>query len=85
MKITRNGVDYELTGTEMWLAYTEVKADCLKEDILSKAEDMEIELSDESIDRIANRVDKCIGNNDSYWDSYWMTIEYVLKEIKGEN
>lgn len=80
MKIIRNGIEYELTRSEMREAYEKMKAEYLKEDIECKAEEMEIELSDTTIDYVAGRVDKCLGNNDSYWESYWMTIEYVLEE-----
>ena len=28
------------------------------------------------------RLDKALGNNDSYWDSYWNTVQCVLRDIR---
>ena len=80
MKIIRDGVEYELTSAEMREAYETMKKQYLKCDIEFKAEEMEINLSDSTIEYAANRVDRVLGNNDSYWESYWMTIEYVINE-----
>ena len=80
MKIIRNGIEYELTHEEMRSAYEAMKSEYLREDIKSKANDMEIELNDDSVDYMARRVDKCLSNNDSYWESYWCTIEYIIEE-----
>lgn len=80
MKIIRDGVEYELTYAEMREAYEIMKKKYLKWDIECKAEEMEVELSDSTIEYAANRVDKVLGNNDSYWESYWMTIENVINE-----
>ena len=80
MKIIRNGIEYELTPAEMREAYLEKKFEYLKEDILSKAEEMGVELSDELVENIADNAEKWLGNNESLWESYWMTIEYVLEE-----
>lgn len=84
MKIIRDGIEYELTPTEMREVYLKMRSEYLKEDIESKAEEMEIELSDDIIQSVVNRVDKCLGNNDSYWESYWFTVEYVLTEVQTE-
>ena len=80
MKIIRDGVEYELTRAEMQEVYEKMKAEYLREDIEAKADEMEIELSDTTMDYVAGRVDKCLSNNDSYWESYWTTIEYALEE-----
>ena len=80
MKIIRDGMEYELTAAEMRDIYEKMKLEYLKDDIASKAEEMEVELSDNDMTCIVNMVDKCLCNNDSYMESYWMTIEYVLKE-----
>ena len=85
MKITRNGINYELTYDEMRIAYEIMHAKYLKEDIISSAEGMEIELSDEALGSLIQRVDKCLGNNDSYWESYWMTIENIIEEYMEVN
>ena len=68
-------------GNEAGSVYRKYKRECLIEDIKSKAEEMEIDLSDSDIEKIANRADKTIENNDSLWESYWMSIEYALKNV----
>lgn len=81
MTIVRNGVEYELTGIELYEAHTEYERDCLIEDVKSKAEDMGIDLTGKDIDDIANRAERAIDNNDSLWDSYWRDIEYALENV----
>lgn len=80
MKIIRNEIEYELTNEEMRNAYYTMKTQYFKEDVEAQAEDMNVELSDKDIKKIAERVEKALGNNDSYWESYWMTIEYLIKD-----
>ena len=80
MKIVRNGIEYELTYAEMREVYEKMKLEYIKEDIAGKADEMEFELSDDDMNSVVNRVDKGLSNNDSYMESYWMTIEYALKE-----
>ena len=80
MKIARNGIEIELTYDEMREAFEIMHAKYLREDIESRMEDMEVELSRETVDYMVQRVDKCLSNNDSYWDSYWMTIENIIEE-----
>lgn len=80
MKIVRNGIEYELTAEEMRNVYDTMREEYLREDIKSSADGMEIELSDETIDYIVRRVDKSLSNNDSYWESYWMTIGAVIED-----
>lgn len=85
MKIIRNGIEYELTHSEMREAYLEMKNEYLKDDIRSKAEDLEIKLPDDHVEEIADYAEKWLGNNDSLWESYWMTIEYAIEEnVKGD-
>ena len=80
MNIIRNGIEYELTSAEMREIYEAMKLEYLKEDVEIKADEMEIELSDATIERVANMANHGLSNNDSYMESYWMTIEYALKE-----
>ena len=80
MKIVRNGIEYKLTAAEMRVIYEKMKDEYLREDIESKAYEMEIDLSKTDVDNIVRRVDKCLSNNDSYMESYWLSIEYVLNE-----
>ena len=81
MKIIRNGIEYELTNEEMRNVYSAMERRYFKEDIESQAEDMDVKLSDEDVENITNRVKKALCNNDSYWESYWMTIEYLINEL----
>ena len=86
MKIVRNGTEYELTYEEMRKIFTTMEREYLIEDVIGKAEEMEIELSDDDINVIANKANKCLENNDSYWESYWMSIEYSIKDyLNKEN
>ena len=57
----------------------------LKDDILSKAEDMYVEISDELLEEVADRVEHGLSNNDSYWECYWMTIEDIIDEYEDED
>ena len=47
MKIIRNGVEYELTWSEIFDAHREYERECFIEDIKAKAEEMEVDLFDE--------------------------------------
>lgn len=80
MKIIRNGIEIELTGMELFDAHQEYERSCLIEDIRGKAEEMEVDLKEKDLNQLADIVDKTLSNNDSYWDSYWMSIEYVINE-----
>lgn len=81
MKIIINGIEYELTYAEMRETYEIMKEEYLKEDVKCKAEEMKIELSEEDIDYVASMAQKGIDNNDSYWECYWMAIEYALEDL----
>lgn len=80
MKIVRNGIEYELTETELEAAYRERKHDYFVEDVKSKAEDMGIDLTGKDIDDIADCADDVLEDNDSFWESYWMSIEYAIEQ-----
>lgn len=81
MKIVRNGIEYELTETELEAAYRECKHNYLIEDVESKAEEMDIDLTGKDIDAIADCAEDDLDNNESYWENYWMSIEYALEDI----
>ena len=81
MKIIRNGVEYELTGTEVYDAHEEYEHNCLIEDIKAKAKEMEIDLTDKDIGDIAYLAERNLGKNDGYYEYYWMSIEYALEQI----
>lgn len=84
MTIVRNGVEIELTGMEEVEVYRKVKREYLIEDLKAKAKEMEYDpndFTDEEWERFADHAEKTIGNNDSLWESYWMSIEYALEHI----
>lgn len=79
MKIIRDGKEIELTWQEIREAYELMNLEYFKEDVVARADEMEIELSEEDVDRIAEAAKRGIDRNDSFWDSYWMTIEYAIE------
>lgn len=80
MVIVRDGIEYELTFSEVHEIYHKYKRECLIADIEGKAEDMGIDLTGKDIEKIATRANRAIENNDGLWESYWMSIEYVLQD-----
>jgi hypothetical protein len=42
------------------------------------------ELDESDCRELAWRFDKALGRNDSYWDSYWCTLESVIEEYIKE-
>ena len=82
MKIYRDGKEIELTNEECRQVYEELDREYHREDIASRIEEMEIEL--DVTDELIDRVDHALGNNDGYWDSYWCTVEYVIEEYMKE-
>ena len=82
MTIYRDGKAIELTRDECRKAYEELDREYKKEDIGCQLELMEIEL--DITDELVDDVDHALGNNDSYWDSYWRTVEYSIEEYMKE-
>ena len=82
MKIYRDGKEYELTFSEMIQANEEYKLDCMIEDVKSILESgaRDIELSDKQIKEIAEYALHNLGKNDSYYEAYWMSVEYTLDD-----
>jgi hypothetical protein len=80
MKIYRDGKEYELTFSEMIQANEEYKLDCMIEDVKEQYENGEydVELTDEQIEEVASLALHNLGKNDSYFESYWMSVEYTL-------
>ena len=76
MKIIRNGQEIELTAEEMRQAYYEMKDEYTIEDIRSR-----YDMQDDKIDEALTIFERIIGNNDSFWDSYWSMIEYVAEKL----
>lgn len=81
MKIIRDGKEIELTHHEMMQAHREYQRECLIEDIKSKAEqDENYCITEDNIERIADRAERALDRNDNLWEDYWYTIQYVLGE-----
>jgi hypothetical protein len=80
MKIYRDGKEFELTLSELMSAHEEYELDCMVEDVKSQYErdGHEVELTDQQIEEVANLALHNLGKNDSYFESYWMSVEYTL-------
>ena len=79
--IAINEWDLELSGMDEYDVYRKCKREYLIEDIKEKAEDMEYDLTGVDMERLADRAEKTLGNNDSMYESYWMSIEYTIENI----
>lgn len=84
MKITRNGIEIELTPEEIRKAYEEKDREYLIEDIKCKLEEMELDVTDDKIESIADITKSTLENHDSYWECYWMSIEYAIENRNTE-
>lgn len=86
MKIYRDGKEIELTAEELRMAYEEKHLEYFAEDVKCQVETMELEedFDESDFNELAWRFDKALGRNDSYWDSYWCTLENVIEEYIKE-
>ena len=85
MKIIRNGVEYELTYEEMRKAFDELDEFYVIEDIKSRYDEEDMQgISYQDLQKMARRVKKTLENNDFYWESYWMSLEYSVDECLKE-
>ena len=82
MKIFRDGKEYELTFSEMMQIHDEYKLECMIEDVKSILESgsRDVELSAEQIKEVAMFAVHNLGKNDSYYEAYWMSVEYTLDD-----
>lgn len=80
MKIIRNGIEYELTVSELHEAHWEHEELNLIEDIRARMEEMEIDPDSIDMNTTAHRAQRTIDNDDCLWDSYWRDIEYAIEE-----
>lgn len=82
MKIYRDGKEYELTFSEMIQAYEEYKLDCMIEDVKEQYENGEydVELTEEQFKEVARFALRTVSKNDSYYEAYWMSVEYTLDD-----
>lgn len=80
MKIIRNGVEYELTWSEVFDAHREYERECFIEDIKAKAEEIEVDLTNRDMDEIVDLAMRSYNNDDYLWESYWNDIQYAIEE-----
>ena len=86
MKIFRNGEAFELTFTEIIQAHEEYELECAMDDVESvhKQGEYDVNLSKEQIKEVARRTLRNLSKNDSYYESYWLTVEYTLDQYVND-
>ena len=69
-------ISIDLTSEELREVYCEQKR-------LWDAEDIRrcYCVPNDKINEAVDRFEKAIGNNDNFWESYWITIKYVCDEM----
>lgn len=82
MTIYRDGKAIELTREECRMVYDELDREYKAEDIKSRLEMLEVEL--DNVDELVDRFEHAIGHNDSFWDSYWCSMDYIIEEYIKE-
>jgi hypothetical protein len=82
MKIIRDGKEFELTFSEMMRAYEEYRLDCTITDVKHMYErgKYDVKLSKDQIEEAARCALHNLGKNDSYYEAYWMSVEYSLDD-----
>lgn len=82
MKIFRNNEVFELTFTEIIQAHEEYEFECAVEDVKSmlKSGARDVKLSEEQINEVASLALRNLTKSDSYYESYWMSVEYTLDD-----
>ena len=80
MKIFRDGKEFELTFSELMRAHEEYELDGAIEDVRSLIGPETPQLSDEQVREIAAQAMHNLSKNDSYFESYWMSVQYTLDD-----
>jgi hypothetical protein len=82
MKIYRDGKEFELTFSEMIQANEEYKLDCMIEDVKSQyaQDEYDVELTEDQIEEVAMFAISNLSKNDSYFEAYWMSVQYTLDD-----
>ena len=80
MKIFRDGKEFELTFSELIRAHDEYELDGAIEDVRSLIGPETPQLSDEQVREIATQAMHNLSKNDSYFESYWMSVQYTLDD-----
>ena len=73
--------EYELNYSNENAIYRKVKREYLIEDIKSKAEEMEQDLTSVDMERLADHAERSLDHNDYYYECYWDSIEYALEHV----
>ena len=85
MKIKRDGIEYELTYEEMRKAYDELDELYIMEDIKSRYDEDDMQgITYQDLKEMVSRINHTLENHDSYWESYWMSVEYVVDNYLRE-
>lgn len=82
MTIYRDGKEIVLTTEECNKIYYAVEKEYQTEDLKSQLEQMDVEL--DITDELIERFNDALGRNDGYWESYWLTAEYVIEDYMQE-
>lgn len=83
MKITRNGVTFELTEQELTDAYAEKELYYMSEDVKHVLEEEGIETEELSEDDVENAAQLAIryrDNSDNYSDAFWAAVKEAIKD-----
>lgn len=82
MKIYRDGKEFELTFSEMIQANEEYELDCMIDDVKNQYAqgEYDIELTEEQIEEVAMFALNNLSKNDSYFEAYWMSVQYTLDD-----
>jgi hypothetical protein len=82
MKIYRDGKEFELTFSEMIQVSDEYKLECMIEDVRGAYEqgEYDVDLSEKQIREVASCALHNLGKNDSYYEAYWMSVQYTLDD-----
>ena len=78
-EIDNKRISIDLTSEELREVYWEQKRVYDAEDICSR-----YTVPDNKVDEAVDRFERSSGNNDSVWESYWMTVDYVGNEMGFE-
>ena len=82
MKIIRDGKEFELTFRELVQAHDEYEFDCIIDDVkrILESGTRVVELSEKQFEEVASRALHDLGDNDGYYEAYWISVEYTLDD-----
>jgi len=87
---THYGKTYTMTREEIEAAYRYQEKEYHKQDVATHWFDMygdanedECPYSDKDLAIIAERADKIMSKNDSYWDCYWFNYETAIEDFES--